>query len=103
MTSVTDRTAAFQNMVTTYILLGVSVGSDLRLAQIEVHGISRTTDDDFFKELKYRYTTLRGFMRRWFSIYRYAHCRFVKVMLSFIYANLPFTNCRSLKKLAATK
>ena len=71
---------AFQNLPTTYVLLGVAVGDDLRLAQIEVRDVSHATDDRFFKELRCQYTALRGWMRRWFSIYSYAHCHFVKVM-----------------------
>jgi hypothetical protein len=77
---VTRTTLAFQSLPTTYVLLGVTVGDDLRLAQIEVQDVSHATDDHFFKELRYQYTVLRGSMRRWFSIYRYAHCHFVKVI-----------------------
>jgi hypothetical protein len=76
----TRITRNFQSLPTTYVFLGVTVGNDLRLAQIEVQAVSYATDDHFFKELRYKYTMLRGLFRRWFSIYRYAHCHFVKVM-----------------------
>jgi hypothetical protein len=76
----TRITRDLQSLPTTYVLLGVTVGNNLRLAQIEVQDISHATDDHFFKELRYQYTMLRGLMRGWFSIYRYAHCHFVKVI-----------------------
>ena len=82
--TVIRTTPASKSLPTRYVLLGVTVGDDLRLAQIEVRGASHTTDDHFFKELRHQYTELRGLMRIWFSIYRYAHCQFVKVMYLYL-------------------
>jgi hypothetical protein len=61
---------------TTYVLLGINVGDDTRLAQIRIHGHK---DVDFFWELRIQYYNLRGLFRRWLSIWNYSHCDFVKV------------------------
>jgi hypothetical protein len=59
-----------------YVLLGVTGGDDLHLAQIEVQDFK---DDQFFEQLRERYNELRGFFRRWFGIWQYSHSEFVKV------------------------
>ena len=45
------------------------------------HLNARATKDDctFFYELKARYCSLRGWSRRWLSIWQLSHCDFVKV------------------------
>ncbi|KAI9736199.1 MAG: hypothetical protein M1834_001084 [Cirrosporium novae-zelandiae] len=55
--------------------LGVWKGADLRLAIFEVQGYK---DNQFYKELRERYTILRGFWRTWFSLWQYSDSDFVK-------------------------
>ena len=59
-----------------FVLLGVAVGDGNQLAQIE---ISNCKDDDFFQQLRISYNTTKGFLRRVFGIWIYAHCDFFKV------------------------
>ena len=59
-----------------FVLLGVAVGDGNQLAQIE---ISNCKDDDFFQQLRISYDTTKGFLRRVFGIWMYAHCDFFKV------------------------
>lgn len=59
-----------------YVLFGVTAGEDLHLAQIEVQDFK---DDQFFEQLRKRYSELRGFFRKWFGIWQYSHSEFVKV------------------------
>jgi hypothetical protein len=61
-----------------YILFGVKgARRTLELAQIDA---KRHKDDGlFFMELRMHYKQLRGFWRRWFSVWRLKHCDFVKV------------------------
>jgi hypothetical protein len=59
-----------------FVLFGVTAGEDLHLAQIAVQDCR---DDQFFEELKTKYNEIRGLFRRWFGIWRYSHCDFVKV------------------------
>ena len=58
-----------------FVLLSVNHGDNLRLAQLSVQG---HTDDQFFSLLRAQYYRLRGFIRRYFSIWHYDHCRFMK-------------------------
>lgn len=51
-------------------------GNNLRLAQIDVKAMK---DDHLFEAIKNNYQKLRGYLRRYFSIWRFAHCDFVKV------------------------
>ena len=59
-----------------FVLLGVGLGDGNQLAQIE---ISNCKDDDFFQQLRTSYNTTKGFLRRVFGIWIYAHCDFFKV------------------------
>ena len=58
-----------------YVFLGVKCGDENRVAEINVHGLG---DDKFFEELREEYYKMKGYLRRFFSIWRYAHCDFVK-------------------------
>lgn len=61
-----------------YVLFGVKgARRTLELAQIDAK--SHKDDGLFFKELRMHYKQLRGFWRRWFSVWRLKHCDFVKV------------------------
>lgn len=48
-----------------------------RLAQIDVE--LHNDDDSFFKEMKIQYQTLRGSLRRLFSVWTFMTCEFVEV------------------------
>lgn len=56
-----------------YILLMVEKGEDYKIAQIDVSGSSYR---EFFYTLRNEYSSLRGFIRMWFSIWKYSHCDF---------------------------
>jgi hypothetical protein len=58
------------------VFLTVNINEEYRLAQIKTNGVH---DDNFFEELKREYTRLRGWIRRVFSIWRYAGSDFSKV------------------------
>jgi hypothetical protein len=58
------------------VFLTVNTNEEYRLAQIKTNGVH---DDNFFEELKREYTRLRGWIRRVFSIWRYAGSDFSKV------------------------
>jgi hypothetical protein len=58
------------------VLLIVKRGSQYKLSQIETIRHSNFT---FFSSLKADYFLLRGFFRRWFSVWRYSHCDFYRV------------------------
>ena len=66
-----------QQQLQEYVLLGVKAGKEIYLAQLEVQFHQ---DIQFFKELRREYAKLRGAFRRWFSIWGYSHCDFVKVL-----------------------
>jgi hypothetical protein len=51
-------------------------GGDYRLAQICVSNMNSHT---FFSSMRKEYYRLRGFLRTWFSVWRYSHCDFYKV------------------------
>ncbi|KAI6086287.1 hypothetical protein F4821DRAFT_238882 [Hypoxylon rubiginosum] len=55
------------------ILCLVNKGGDFKLAQI---GVCKHSCRSFFGELRKDYFCLRGFRRRWFSVWRYSHCDF---------------------------
>ncbi|KAF2874401.1 hypothetical protein BDV95DRAFT_604585 [Massariosphaeria phaeospora] len=57
------------------VMLVASVGYDHLLTQIPVHQIDT---GEFFKILRLEYSTLFGFLRRYFSIWRFSHCDFYK-------------------------
>ena len=59
-----------------FVFLGVGLGDENRLAQIE---IIDKQDDTFYEELKRSYNTAKGIVRRVFSIWKYAHCEFFQV------------------------
>ncbi|KAI0895002.1 hypothetical protein F4806DRAFT_105410 [Annulohypoxylon nitens] len=56
-----------------HILLVVQKGVDYKIAQI---GVSGLRCQEFFRTLRDDYYRLRGFIRVWFSIWRYSHCDF---------------------------
>ncbi|ORY04774.1 hypothetical protein BCR34DRAFT_591111 [Clohesyomyces aquaticus] len=61
-----------------YVFLGVKRGGEHNVAEINVHGLG---DDQFFKELRAEYYKMKGYLRRFFSVWRFTHCDFVKVKL----------------------
>lgn len=65
--------------MTGYVFLGVKRGVEHSVAEINVHGLG---DDQFFKELRAEYHKMKGYLRRFFSVWRFAHCDFVKVELN---------------------
>ncbi|KAI0842910.1 hypothetical protein F5Y06DRAFT_76436 [Hypoxylon sp. FL0890] len=62
-----------QNMVSHRVLFIVKRGADYKMAQI---GVSKHPCNVFFSTLRARYFDLRGFIRSWFSVWRYSHCDF---------------------------
>lgn len=61
-----------------FVLFGVKgTRRTLELAQINVRKCMN--DDALFGDMRNRYRELRGFLRYWFSIWRFSHCDFVKV------------------------
>ena len=60
-----------------YTFLGV-VSDDVHLMQLDMQKYE--SDDSFFEDLKSEYHRGRGFLRRWLSIYKYAHCEFRKAV-----------------------
>ncbi|KAF2810898.1 uncharacterized protein BDZ99DRAFT_441534 [Mytilinidion resinicola] len=61
--------------MTGYVFLGVRRGDEYKVAEINVHGLG---DDQFFKELKAEYYTMKGYLWRLFSIWKFKHCDFFK-------------------------
>ena len=59
-----------------YVFLGIGLGDENRLAQIE---IVNKEDETFYEELKRSYNATKGIVRRVFGIWKYAHCEFFKV------------------------
>ena len=59
-----------------FVFLGVGLGDENRLAQIEIFN---KEDDTFYDELKKSYNATKGIVRRVFGIWKYAHCEFFKV------------------------
>ena len=59
-----------------HIFIGIKCKDEHRIVEINVHGFG---DDQFFKELRTEYYELKGYLRRYFSIWRFKHCDFVKV------------------------
>jgi hypothetical protein len=55
------------------VLFIVKQGAEYKLAQICVKGLSCHI---FFSTLRQKYFQLRGFLRSWFSVWRYSHCDF---------------------------
>jgi hypothetical protein len=76
MPNIATKAAQDGKKDTRYVLLGVTTGEDLRLAQIDVQDYR---DEHFFHELRVRYNELRGVFGRYFSIWGYSHCDFIKV------------------------
>ena len=58
------------------ILFVVQSGGDFHLVQIPVNGINTR---DFFLALCSEYFKLRGFIRRYLSVWHYSHCDFYRV------------------------
>ena len=69
----TNRVLIFSPL---FVFLGVALGDEHRLTQIE---IVDKKDDTFYEELKRSYKATKGILRRVFSIWKYAHCEFFKV------------------------
>ncbi|KAI0890580.1 uncharacterized protein GGS22DRAFT_151294 [Annulohypoxylon maeteangense] len=63
------------NTLSQRILFIAERGMEYKMAQIGVDGIF---GGEFFSMLKNDYFRLRGFIRTWFSIWRYSHCDFYK-------------------------
>ncbi|RDL36050.1 uncharacterized protein BP5553_06662 [Venustampulla echinocandica] len=59
------------------VLFIVKQGAEYKLAQICVEGLSCHI---FFSTVRQKYFQLRGFLRSWFSVWRYSHCDFYKAM-----------------------
>ena len=49
---------------------------DYKLAHIP---ITQVDDEGFFRMVRENYFRLRGFIRSWFSVWRYSHCDFYEV------------------------
>lgn len=62
-----------------FVFLGIRLGDENRLAQIE---IIDKKDDTFYEELKRSYKATKGILRRVLGIWKYAHCEFLKVPIS---------------------
>jgi hypothetical protein len=67
------------------VLFIVKQGADYKLAQICVKGLSCHM---FFSTLRQKYFQLRGFLRGWFSVWRYSHCEFYMASPSRFYLSL---------------
>lgn len=63
----------FDNM---RIILMVKRGDEYGLSQI---GLQKLDCHGFFSSLRREYFNLRGFVRGWFSVWRYSHCDFYTV------------------------
>ena len=77
-----DHEAAKTNAPSTtrlHVLVGVSIGNRIQLAQMET---SACTDDSFFDELKVTYNATKGIIRGVFGLWVYNHCDISKVSLS---------------------
>ncbi|OTA69145.1 hypothetical protein K449DRAFT_411975 [Hypoxylon sp. EC38] len=55
------------------VLFVVKRGPDYKMAQI---GVDMLPCHVFFSTLRAKYFDLRGFLRSWFSVWRYSHCDF---------------------------
>lgn len=64
------------------VLFMVKSGADYKLAQISVNGL---TCHVFFSALRNKYFRLRGFLRGWFSVWRYSHCDFYMARIQMLY------------------
>jgi hypothetical protein len=61
-----------------FVLFGVKgTRRTLELAQINTK--KHTNDKTFFEDMRNEYRYLRGYLRYWFSVWRFSHCDFVKV------------------------
>jgi hypothetical protein len=67
--------------ITGYVFLGVRRGDENRVAEINVHGLG---DDQFFEALRVEYYKMKGYLRRYYSIWRYKHCDFFMVGVKFL-------------------
>lgn len=61
-----------------WVLFAVNRGTEFKLAQIYV---SKLSCQLFFHELRGNYFNLRGYLRTYFSIWRYNHCDFYEVSI----------------------
>ncbi|KAI1213919.1 uncharacterized protein F4807DRAFT_409698 [Annulohypoxylon truncatum] len=64
------------NTLSYRVILTVKRGIEYKIAQIGV--INGLCCQEFFSALKKDYFRLRGFIRAWFSIWRYSHCDFYR-------------------------
>jgi hypothetical protein len=67
------------------VLFIVKQDAEYKLAQICVNGLNCHT---FFSALRDKYFHLRGFLRGWFSVWRYSHCDFYMASISMFYSFL---------------
>ena len=61
-----------------YVLFGVK-GTRRTLDLAQINASKYTNDCALFGVMRRQYRELRGFLRYWFSIWRFSHCDFVKV------------------------
>ena len=84
--------SADRNIPNHRVLFIVKQSAEYKLAQICVNGLDSHT---FFGTLRDKYFYLRGFLRSWFSVWRYSHCDFYMASIWTIYSFLmtgSFTN-----------
>ena len=61
-----------------FVLFGVK-GTRRTLELAQINARKYLNDNAFFGDMRKQYRELRGFLRYWFSIWRFSHCDFVKV------------------------
>lgn len=61
-----------------FVLFGVK-GTRRTLELAQINARKYISDNAFFWDMRKQYRQLRGFLRYWFSIWRFSHCDFVKV------------------------
>lgn len=61
-----------------FVLFGVK-GTRRTLELAQINARKYVNDSAFFWDMRKQYRELRGFLRYWFSIWRFSHCDFVKV------------------------
>jgi hypothetical protein len=61
-----------------FVFLMAATGPLTKVSQISI--TRNTTTSAFFMSLKFEYLRLRGFLRRWFSVWRYSHCEFYQAI-----------------------
>lgn len=65
-----------------WVVFGIKIKDDFdEIENIEI--FPNSNDTLFFRELKRRYAKHRWLFQRWFSPFRFRHCKFVQVLLCF--------------------